>query len=171
MKNAVLTIVAIAVVGSVAYLLIAGQDNNDKSSEQSETQDMVQDNQDNETAVDNNDIESDDSTDTEEGMSAGIYTAYDSSLLANAEEGDVVLFFKASWCPTCNALDANIQANLDEIPSSLSILTLDYDTENELKDKYDIRTQHTLVQVDEFGNEINKWVGSFTINEIVNQVT
>lgn len=165
MKNAVLTIVAIAVIGSVTYLLIAGQNNDSETDSPTNTEDLRGD----ETADDNQE-ESDETVETVDEPGSGIYTAYDSSLLSNANDGDVVLFFKANWCPTCNALDANLQANLDEIPSDLSILTLNYDTENELKDKYNIRTQHTLVQVDATGNELNQWVGSFTIDEIVSRL-
>ena len=49
-------------------------------------------------------------------MAKGSYESYAPEKVAKANEGDVVLFFRASWCPTCRALDADIKANLGAIP-------------------------------------------------------
>jgi predicted HAD superfamily phosphohydrolase YqeG len=38
----------------------------------------------------------------------GIYTDYDSSLVGETE--DTVLFFHASWCPSCSAADKGIKS-------------------------------------------------------------
>lgn len=104
----------------------------------------------------------------EDGVAAsGEYSTYSADKLAAAETGDVVLFFKADWCPSCRALDTNIQDNLSEIPADVSILTVDYDTETDLKQKYGIVTQHTLVQVDAQGNEIKKWTGSPRLESVL----
>ena len=110
------------------------------------------------------------STPSEEQGSPGSYEAYAPEKLAKAEEGDIVLFFHASWCPSCRFLDAEIRAHADEIPSGLAILKLDYDTEIELKKKYGVTTQHTLVQVDAEGNLIKKWSGGISIESIVAQL-
>lgn len=101
---------------------------------------------------------------------AGLYAPYEASKLAMANSGDVVLFFKASWCPSCRALDSNIKANLDLIPSNLTILELDYDATTALKQQYGVTTQHTLVQVDANGTLIKKWSGGSTVASIVEQV-
>jgi thioredoxin 1 len=101
---------------------------------------------------------------------AGVYAPYEASKLAMANSGDVVLFFKASWCPSCRTLDTNIKANLGTIPSDLTILELDYDTATALKQKYGVTTQHTLVQVDANGTLIKKWSGGSTLASIVEQI-
>ena len=103
-------------------------------------------------------------------MSAGSYETYDSSKLALANNGDVVLFFHAPWCPTCRALDTELNASLNNIPENLTILKTDYDSETQLKQKYGITYQHTLVQVDANGNLIKKWSGSRNLSEITNQL-
>ena len=36
---------------------------------------------------------------------------------------------------------------------------MNYDTEDELKKQYGITQQHTLVQIDSDGNEVEKWIG------------
>ena len=102
--------------------------------------------------------------------SRGTYEAYAPEKLSKADEGDVVLFFHASWCPSCRFLDAGIREHADEIPDGLTILKLDYDTETELKKKYGVTTQHTLVQVDAEGNLIKKWSGGISVESIVEQL-
>lgn len=103
-------------------------------------------------------------------MKVGSYEAYAPEKLARAETGDVVLFFHASWCPSCRGLNSNIEANMSAIPEGLSILKVDYDKETELKKKYGITYQHTLVQVDKDGNLIKKWSGSPTLNSLVLEI-
>ncbi len=103
-------------------------------------------------------------------MKAGSYEAYSADKLARAETGDVVLFFHASWCPSCRGLNSSIEGNLTSIPGSVSILKTDYDKETELKKKYGVTYQHTLVQVDKDGNMIKKWSGSPSLDKLLLQV-
>ena len=100
----------------------------------------------------------------------GTYEAYAPEKLARAEEGDVVLFFRASWCPTCRALDADIKAHQGNIPDGVTILDVDYDDSTALKQKYGVTYQHTLVQVDAEGNMIRKWSSSPTLDSLVAQI-
>lgn len=110
----------------------------------------------------------------EEGdnSSAGSFTNYSEELLANAVNGNVVLFFHADWCPTCLALERDIERNLDEIPSDLTILKTEYGNtgETELAQKYNVLIQHTLIQVDENGNELKRWAGSPRLSDVVIEV-
>ena len=99
---------------------------------------------------------------------AGTYTNYSESLLANASTGEVVIFFNASWCPTCKSTIKDINANLDKIPSSLTILSADYDKETALRRKYGVTMQHTFVKVDKDGNLIKKQSGLSTVGDIAN---
>jgi len=106
----------------------------------------------------------------ETSMSTGSYEAYSPEKLSKAEDGKVVLFFRASWCPTCRALDSNIKSNLGDIPEGLTILDVDYDNSTALKQKYGVTYQHTLVQVDAEGNMIKKWTNSQTLQALASQV-
>lgn len=81
-----------------------------------------------------------------------------------------VLFFHASWCPTCKSLDTDIRANESDIPSDLTIFKVDYDSFTDLKKQYVVTTQHTLVQVDADGNLIQKWLGSPTLATLLAKV-
>ena len=103
-------------------------------------------------------------------MKKGSYETYSTDKLALANSGNVVLFFRAKWCPTCRALDADIRANMNKIPGDLTILDVDYDDSTALKQKYGVTYQHTLVQVDANGNQIAKWSSSPTLSALVSQV-
>ena len=89
--------------------------------------------------------------------SAGLYTAYSPDKLALAKTSKVVIFFHAAWCPTCRALDAEITSK--GVKEGFTILKVDYDNSKELKAKYGVTTQHTLVQVDASGSNLSKWSG------------
>lgn len=102
---------------------------------------------------------------------AGSYEAYSPEKITLASaQGNVVLNFSAPWCPTCRALDRDINANLNNIPSNLTILKVDYDSATALKKKYGVTSQHTMVQVDKDGTLIKKWGGSPTLAAFVAQV-
>ncbi|MFA5877664.1 MAG: thioredoxin family protein [Candidatus Paceibacterota bacterium] len=103
-------------------------------------------------------------------VKSGLYEAYAPEKLARAEAGDVVLFFHASWCPSCRGLNADIEKNVSAVPAGVTILKTDYDKETELKKKYGVTYQHTLVQVDKDGNLIKKWSGSPTLSALVSEI-
>ena len=106
-----------------------------------------------------------------EMMHSGNYIAYAPEQIASAAaNGKVVLFFHASWCPTCRNLDTDIKAHLKDIPSNLTILDVDYDNSAELKKKYGVTYQHTFVEVDANGTLIKKWSGSPTLAALVAEV-
>ncbi|MBU0590933.1 thioredoxin family protein [Candidatus Micrarchaeota archaeon] len=87
------------------------------------------------------------------------YIDYSSATYAAESGKKRVLFFHAGWCPTCIAANKVFESRSDEIPENVVIFKTDYDTEKDLKQKYDITYQHTFVQVDSNGNEIVKWNG------------
>lgn len=101
----------------------------------------------------------------------GAYVDYNASqIAAAAASGDAVLFFHAPWCPTCAALNADIESNASEIPDGLTIFKTDFDSELELRKQYGVTYQHTLVQVDASGNMITKWSGGNTLDSVVSKV-
>lgn len=102
-------------------------------------------------------------------MRPGSYEAYEPAKFAYAENGTVVLFFHAAWCPTCRAANNNLAAAA--FPDGLTILKVDYDTSADLKRKYGITYQHTYVQVNAQGNLIKKWSRSTTLGEILSEVS
>jgi thiol-disulfide isomerase/thioredoxin len=81
---------------------------------------------------------------------------------------DVVLFFNASWCPTCKAATANLTT--EAFPAGLTVVSVDYDGETDLRRQYGVTVQHTFVQVDPAGTQLAKWSGSTTVDQIAGQV-
>jgi thiol-disulfide isomerase/thioredoxin len=107
---------------------------------------------------------------TDESMPAQYLPHTPTAVATYAERGDVVLFFRASWCPSCRALDSDIVANLTSAPSGLTILDVDYDMATDLRRQYGVTTQHTLVQVAADGALIKKWSGGATLASVVAEV-
>lgn len=103
--------------------------------------------------------------------SGGTYIAYaENTAREAAQEGDAVLFFHASWCPTCRSLNRKLNQESADIPEGLTILKTDYDGYSDLKRKYGVQYQHTLVLVDENLNLIKRWSGSRDLGEILNEL-
>jgi thiol-disulfide isomerase/thioredoxin len=82
---------------------------------------------------------------------AGIYTEYEAQQIAQSDAKTILLFFHATWCPSCRALDADIVANADTIPAGVEIYKLDYDTQTALKRQYGVTTQHSVIEIDSTG--------------------
>ncbi len=97
---------------------------------------------------------------------AGTYEPYSPEKVSGAT-GKTVLFFKASWCPSCRNAHDNFTTNKETIPGDLTILEVDYDDSADLKKKYGVTSQHSFVQVDSEGNMIKKWLGSDTVEKVV----
>jgi len=85
----------------------------------------------------------------------GQYIDYSSDIIASTS-GTKVLFFHAPWCPQCRALDSSIKGG--PIPSGVTIIKVDYDSNQGLRKKYGVTTQTTLVRVDDSGNLVKKYV-------------
>ncbi len=80
-----------------------------------------------------------------------------------------VYFFHASWCPTCKAANTMLMENQSAIPEDVVVFKTDYDTNDELKKKYNVTYQHTFVQVDDQGNEVTKWNGG-DVNQLIRNI-
>lgn len=89
----------------------------------------------------------------------GVYVPYTADAYAQSAATKRVLFFHASWCPTCTAANQDFIAHKTSIPQNVVLLKTDYDTEKSLKAKYAITYQHTFVLIDAYGNEVKKWSG------------
>ena len=93
--------------------------------------------------------------------------AYEADAAKFHEAGDVVLFFNASWCPTCKATVESLDA--DGVPAGLTVVSVDYDAATDLKKQYGVTVQHTFVQVDEQGNQLAKFSGAPSGEAIASQ--
>jgi len=100
--------------------------------------------------------------------SAGAFVDYRESELT---AGTNVLFFHAAWCPSCRGLERDIVANAADIPADVTIFQVDYATETALNQQYGVTYQHTLVVVDQEGNQVRKLTGlTNTLDQVVSQL-
>lgn len=65
-----------------------------------------------------------------------------------------VISFHADWCPTCNLIDKQINAELSSFPEGTLILKANYDKEGVTKQKYGVKSQSTFVIIDANGNYV-----------------
>ena len=100
----------------------------------------------------------------------GTYEAYVPEKVALADEGSVLLFFHADWCPTCRALEAEIEKDISVLPEGLHILKVDYDTATALKQQYKVTTQHTFVQVNAAGELIQRFNDEQNLADVIARV-
>lgn len=68
-----------------------------------------------------------------------------------------VYFFHASWCPICQGIDKDINADMSKIPAGVTLIKTDFDSSTDLRQKYGVTTQYTFVQVDNNDNETAQW--------------
>lgn len=98
-------------------------------------------------------------TSTSSSTQPGKYVDYTEDIIASTK-GTKILFFHAPWCPQCKALDSSIRSG--KIPDGVTIIKVDYDSSQKLKQKYGVTVQTTLVSVDDAGNLIKKYVAYST---------
>lgn len=72
---------------------------------------------------------------------------YSAQALAAAEQAGqpVAVHFHADWCPTCRAQEKSLTTLAAEKSLDLTVLVANYDTEKDLKRRFNVRTQSTLV--------------------------
>jgi thiol-disulfide isomerase/thioredoxin len=175
MKNIIITIIILVAI-IVGINMFSSQDSaldmtTETSLEQHDDatpQDEMELNDDTEISDDTNSDETMDDDSADQNISGSVvqYTETDIATLS----GNIVLNFSASWCPSCRALKSNIEENMNNIPSDLTIVYVDYDNSTDLKRKYGVTRQHTLVQVDSQGGLVDKWSGGTTLDSIVSRV-
>jgi len=93
------------------------------------------------------------------------YISYTKAVFDASADKRRVLYFYATWCPSCKIANEDFTANPSKIPEDMVVIRTNYndpDTDQEEKDlakKYGITYQHTFVQIDTQGKEITKWNG------------
>jgi thiol-disulfide isomerase/thioredoxin len=102
------------------------------------------------------------------------YQPYSSGVLAKTSGNRRVLYFYASWCPTCHPADADFVKNESDIPEDVRVIRINYNDEDTSEEEtalaaqYKITYQHTFVQIDAQGNVITQWNGGQTADLIKN---
>ena len=149
MKNIIIVFGGLIVIAGTGFALTQLLDNDESSTNQtSQTTNQQIDTQKNNHADEL-------PADTQESGDTGSYVEYSDSAIANAE-GDSYLFFHAPWCPQCRSIERGITS--DGVPDGVTIIKVDYDSNQDLRSKYGVTLQTTFVKVDNDGNEVSKFV-------------
>jgi thioredoxin 1 len=159
-KLAAIVISVVVVIGGVVAVLATSKNNDQKSSLASNSQ----------TASENAAMMKAHEAEAMKKGSAYISYADYTAKKDSYKDAHVVLYFHAPWCPTCQALDKDITANIANLPANTVLVKTDYDSSTSLKQKYGVTFQHTLVQVDANGNKIKKWSGSAELKDVVAEI-
>ncbi len=85
----------------------------------------------------------------------GAYINYSASAIADTP-GTKLLFFHAPWCPQCRDLESDIKST--GVPTGTTIIKVDYDTSQSLRQKYGVTLQTTIVRIDDQGELVSKFV-------------
>jgi thiol-disulfide isomerase/thioredoxin len=86
---------------------------------------------------------------------AGAYVDYRDGII-DETPGAKAIFFHASWCPQCRALEESILAG--DIPDGLTIIKADFDSETDLRQEYGVTLQTTIVYVGDDGESLGSTV-------------
>lgn len=100
----------------------------------------------------------------------GAYIDYSATAIADAK-GETLLFFHAPWCPSCRTIEKDI---LDAgVPAGVTIIKVDYDSHQDLRQKYGVTVQTTFVKVDREGAGLENFVPSddLRLSAVVNALT
>ncbi|HEX9804318.1 MAG TPA: thioredoxin family protein [Candidatus Dojkabacteria bacterium] len=165
--------ILLALVAGGAFIFLTGDKEDSGKDNTNTTQEDTQNQDDSDTDDREVSDTEDDNTETpteNQNSSEGVYTSYSEDKLTSDTN---VIFFAAKWCPSCRDLDNDINDSLGDIPSGVTILNADYDEEKDLKKKYGVTIQHTLVQVDQNGELIKKWNGLYnalTLEEVLGEI-
>ena len=92
---------------------------------------------------------------TAPAAAAGTYVDYSSSAIADAD-GKTLLFFYAPWCPQCRSIDDDILSM--GVPAGVTIIKVDYDSNQDLRQQYGVTVQTTFVEVNSSGEGLQTYV-------------
>jgi len=90
--------------------------------------------------------------------SSAAYLAYSDGVIGNGKTS--VLFFHASWCPSCRQGDKDLAGIYGKGNAKVNTYKVDYDTSTELKQRYGVTYQHTFVLIDGQGKALKTLQGA-----------
>lgn len=145
MKNILIIVVGLIIVAAAGFGLTQLFDNDDAANDQAQQQSTGQ-----------GDGTATEPPTADPSKAGGEYLDIRKVAIADANNDEVFLFFHAPWCPQCRSVESGI--NSDGVPEGVTIIKVDYDTNQELRAKYGVTLQTTFVKVTKGGELIDKFV-------------
>ncbi|MBA2279493.1 thioredoxin family protein [Candidatus Saccharibacteria bacterium] len=138
----IIAVILVAVMGGIAYLIGSGGETARNGMQESFTLN---------TSSDGSSTVAPSDSSTRKGQ----YVDYREGIVAETQ-GTKLLFFHAPWCPQCRDLEDDIEAK--GVPDGMTIIKVDYDSNQALRKKYGVTIQTTIVHVNDEGEEVSKHV-------------
>ncbi len=88
-------------------------------------------------------------------VQSGSYVDYSDTAIADAD-GRILLFFHASWCGQCVDIDSDILTL--GVPAGVTIIKVDYDSHQDLRQLYGVTIQTTFLELDAGGDEVQRFI-------------
>lgn len=153
MRNTIIILVSILVIGGGFVALSGGNDEQTVTSQATASTSplVVNDSESGETQT----------------AASGQYINYSETAIKENKGKNKIVFFHADWCINCQGLERNVLAG--SIPDDVVILKANYDSDTDLKQKYGVTYQTSLVQIDDAGEPLKLWIGTYNtgISDIV----
>ena len=94
------------------------------------------------------------------------YEAYSPDALATAQKEwkKTAVFFHSKTCGSCAKLEADIQANIKDMPDDVTVLKADWDENQELAKEHNVEKYHTVVYLGDAKKNVK---GLFTLEDLV----
>lgn len=146
MQTVPIVIGVVVLILGVGYLVTSNNEEVNEAVEEPVTEVIVSEETSTTDDFTNDEPSTSDVTSTE-NTAPGVYAAYNADVVAGSDAEHILLFFHATWCPSCRALDNDIVANADNIPAGVEMYKVDYDTATDLRRQYGITTQHSIIEI------------------------
>lgn len=158
----VAAVVAVLLIGGGVFAYTSDQNNQKQADRMAmeKTEDAMMKKDDAAMAKDDGAMKKEGAAMSEDAMAKhGSYVTLADYNANTAEYADSkkVYFFHASWCPICQSIHKDIEADMTKIPAGVTLIKTDFDASTDLRQKYGVTTQYTFVQVDGSGNETAQW--------------
>lgn len=88
-------------------------------------------------------------------VSPGAYVDWSDTAVADAQ-GTTLLFFHAPWCGQCVDIESDILEY--GVPDGVTIIKVDFDSRQDVRQQYDVNMRTTFVKLDASGAEVQRFV-------------
>ena len=107
----------------------------------------------------------------QEAVQVSGYAPYSASAvnLAVSQGKKTAVFFHGATCGSCAKLDANIKANVANIPSDVVVFNADWDDNQDLAVKYGAPKYHTVTYLNNDGSVAKNVWGLFELDKLVGE--
>lgn len=105
------------------------------------------------------------------GTQVSAYTTQEALVkLTMTPDTTTVLYFAATWCPSCQAFYRDLKVRFATLPKDVNLVFVNYDRFGDVKKLYGVTSQHTFVTLDAQGGKKMLWVGGSTVMDLLKKL-